>query len=77
MTAEQFVWWMRGFFDSNPDVNPERIREQLAKVRTSSDPFSFITTTGASKASNTFEIPSPYPTYPPSPLVTFSTVDSK
>lgn len=91
MTAEQkFVWWLKGFLDSNPDVNFERIKEELDKVtrETVTSPFSFITTTGTSKASNTFVVPyidsfpsgklvevPPYP-YTPTP-VTFSTVESK
>jgi hypothetical protein len=88
MNPEQFVWWMKGFLESNSDVNIERIKEQLAKVHPPTDPFHFISTTGTSKASNTFEVPyigshptgkmveiPPYP-YPASPF-TFSTLDGK
>jgi hypothetical protein len=84
MTAEQkFVWWLKGFLDSNPDVSFERIKEELDKVtrETVTAPFSFITTTGTPSGSaanipDAFKVPFPYPTYPKSPF-TFSTLDGK
>jgi hypothetical protein len=61
MTAEQFVWWLKGFMESGGKYDDERVKQELSKVTTPAASFGTLWSPGITSGGNTIPIGNDWP----------------